>query len=151
MGVIAYLHFLYLKHSSIISLGTQPDRGKDSNLPDYMTIGRVREPPVAGPTLVHGVDKGGFKIEEDATVTQDGSNGRTEDARGKQGDHIRKSVQFNLGDTLSQTSARADLNKHGQIVVKGMTRHAWSGYIKYTALHDELKPMRTSKSDYSHG
>ncbi|KAG0204495.1 hypothetical protein BGX28_003589 [Mortierella sp. GBA30] len=179
MAVIAYLHYLYfpspssyehtrLKHSKLLE--------EDKNgYPDYMSIRRIREPPLGGPAPVNGVDEGGFEIDDEPLGTLDDSgfvevksassrNGQrqqqtvkeddTDDDQsftGQQKEHLRRPIQFNFRDTLPRTGARADLNKQRQIVVREMIQHAWAGYKEYAAPHDEVKPVTAGKVDDLHG
>ncbi|KAF9959922.1 hypothetical protein BGZ72_008430 [Mortierella alpina] len=173
MAVIAYLHYLYLGPSSLHEhdrYSEHLDEDMDS-LPDYMTVGRIREPPMGGPAPIHGVDEGGFEIPEeylgipgrssdlgtpsltlkDEKEVQGQNDEGQKDAGDADDDELRRPIQFNFRDTLSRTGARADLIKQRQTVVREMIQHAWTGYVNYAALHDELKPVTAEKQDDLHG
>ncbi|KAF9286556.1 hypothetical protein BGZ68_002799 [Mortierella alpina] len=168
MTVIAYLHYLYLGPSSLFEHASYSEHlGEDmDSLPDYMTVGRIREPPIGGPAPIHGVDEGGFEILEESfeipnrfgdtrtpffTLKEGQEEPNQKDAASMDADQLRRSIQFNFRDTLSRTGARSDLIKQRQTIVREMIQHAWTGYVKHAAPHDELRPVTADKLDDFHG
>ncbi|KAF8977088.1 Mannosyl-oligosaccharide 1,2-alpha-mannosidase IB [Entomortierella lignicola] len=125
----------------------------DDSLPDYLTVGEILERPLGGPAPIKGVDENGLEILEEETLT------KNEDPAGVSADttttttwdtfKIRRPVQYNFRDTLPRTGARAGMNKQRLTVIKDMIQHAWTGYVKYAAPHDELGPVTAKKLDSS--
>ncbi|KAF9094567.1 hypothetical protein BGX27_001407 [Mortierella sp. AM989] len=157
MATISYAHYLYL-------LPMNPSRSnfdKSLGLPDYMSIGEIREPPLIGPAPINGVDENGFEVLEELlqppTVTKNVANMDKTDIATSQNStaavaaKTKRPIQFNFRDTFPRTGARADLNKQRLTVIKDMIQHAWTGYAKHAAPHDELKPVTGSKIDSNHG
>ncbi|KAF8932042.1 hypothetical protein BGZ58_007274, partial [Dissophora ornata] len=92
----------------------------------------------------------GFEIVEEPFASKNDPGWNTGSSENDEGS-TRKPIQFNFRDTLAQTGARADLNKQRLTVVGDMIQHAWTGYQKYAAPHDELKPVTVGSVDMLHG
>ncbi|KAI1314623.1 hypothetical protein EDD11_001922 [Mortierella claussenii] len=164
MAGIAYLHYEYMPSPGRVRFDVDGEDLDLDSLSDYQSIQQIREPPLAGPAPINGVDKDGFEIVKDPfglESNNDNSNmdrsshKNTVDVETENSDRlgaaapfkIRRPIQFNFRNTLARTGAQADLNKQRMTVIKDMIQHAWTGYVKYAAPQDELRPVTaTAKS-----
>ncbi|KAG0292414.1 hypothetical protein BGZ98_002586, partial [Dissophora globulifera] len=169
IATITYLHYLYLLPSADLrpwggAGGKNPRADEEMDLPDYMSVARIWEPPLGGPAPINGVDEDGFEIIEDPfTVTENNNSGRLDneenngdkdafgddspqhqqqqqDGSGDKAKMRRRPIQYNFQETLPRTGARADLTQQRLVVVKDMIHHAWIGYIQQHA--DDLDQPR---------
>ncbi|KAF9354260.1 hypothetical protein BGX26_007920 [Mortierella sp. AD094] len=146
MATISYIHYLYLLPSD-----TSSGQSNSDGVLDYKAVGEIREPPLAGPAPIGGVDENGFEIPEEPLAAVSKSNINQDAGSSRDTTTIRRPIQYNFRDTLPRTGARADMNKQRLTVIKDMIQRAWTGYVKYAAPHDELKPVTANKIDSSHG
>ncbi|KAF9437091.1 hypothetical protein BGZ76_002007 [Entomortierella beljakovae] len=111
----------------------------------------IREPPSAGPAPVNGVDKDGFELSEELPARPNYQDSSSSVQLDPSRPSSHRQIQFNFRDNLAQTGERADLIKERQGAIKEMIQHAWTGYMKYAAPHDELLPVTGTKEDTIHG